>query len=367
METCFFSTILEGCAAKTERLSTSREGSESILNIIKKSKERKDNVHIDLERRYNGNKSFTITYHLTCASSYKSTYHVKQYLKHTFGETTPASGPTPAKTLCSRSDTDRFDFLEHCIFCGKTCSLEPDRKNPRRHRKASLCRTVDRVGQKTFKEAILDVCKAQKDTSAREIEIRLSGALSDLHAADARYHQDCRKNVMSQRSVQAASNKLPDNVVHSDEKGGCHLPRHDLVKEVIAAFDGEVILLSSPGLANILIIRNKASGILRPAETTEDDKALESVAKRIRKDCKDLKRDKNVYNTMPDHDSSIAESSDTVLMLLGCVSPKLNVTLPALMISNIITSVLTNQPTSLQVALAVYAHEKKKLEMLNSL
>ena len=72
METCFFSTILEGCAAKTERLSTSRKESESIPIIIQNSKDRKDNVHIDLEKRYNENKSLTIrlTYHLTCASTY---------------------------------------------------------------------------------------------------------------------------------------------------------------------------------------------------------------------------------------------------------------------------------------------------------
>ena len=97
METCFFSTILEGCTAKTERLSMSGEGSESIPNIIPKSKDRKDNVHVDLEKRYNDNKSLTITNYLAFASTYKPTYHIKQYLKHTFGETSSSSGPTPAK------------------------------------------------------------------------------------------------------------------------------------------------------------------------------------------------------------------------------------------------------------------------------
>ena len=32
----------------------------------------------------------------------------------------------------------------------------------------------------------------------------MEGAVSDLHAADARYHYDCKTNVMAPRSVQLA-------------------------------------------------------------------------------------------------------------------------------------------------------------------
>ena len=37
------------------------------------------------------------------------------------------------------------------------------------------------------------------------MEVQLQGAISDLHAADTRYHDDCRTNFMDPRSVLTAS------------------------------------------------------------------------------------------------------------------------------------------------------------------
>ena len=69
-----------------------------------------------------------------------------------------------------------------------------------------LCRTSDRgPSNKPFKEVILDVCKNRNDEWALQVEVRLQGAISDLHAADARYHDDCRTNFMAPRSVLTAS------------------------------------------------------------------------------------------------------------------------------------------------------------------
>ena len=33
--------------------------------------------------------------------------------------------------------------------------------------------------------------------------MRLAGVVSDLHAADARYHDDCRKKFMGKRNVES--------------------------------------------------------------------------------------------------------------------------------------------------------------------
>ena len=58
-----------------------------------------------------------------------------------------------------RSDISSFRFLEHGLFCGVQCSIQPDLKNPARWRRAVLCRTADRgSGSKTFKQSILDKC-----------------------------------------------------------------------------------------------------------------------------------------------------------------------------------------------------------------
>ena len=39
---------------------------------------------------------------------------------------------------------------------------------------------------------------------ASEVRVRVCGAVSDLHAADARYHKSCRVNFMFPRSTSAA-------------------------------------------------------------------------------------------------------------------------------------------------------------------
>ena len=72
--------------------------------------------------------------------------------------------------------------LKHiACFCGEKCIMDFDKKNPNRWRRVLLCRTADRVDRTTFKQTILDVI------DSRQVKIRLMGAISDLHAADARF------------------------------------------------------------------------------------------------------------------------------------------------------------------------------------
>lgn len=72
--------------------------------------------------------------------------------------------------------------------------LDKDKKNPSRWRPAFLCRTADRCEvQESFKEMILRLCKERNDEWSMHVQVRVQSAVSDLHAADARYHDDCRK------------------------------------------------------------------------------------------------------------------------------------------------------------------------------
>ena len=48
----------------------------------------------------------------------------------------------------------------------------------------------------SFKDSILEVCGRWKDAWENQVEVRLQGAISDLHTAGARYHDSCRKNFM---------------------------------------------------------------------------------------------------------------------------------------------------------------------------
>ena len=76
--------------------------------------------------------------------------------------------------------------------------MNPEYRNQSRWRVVKLCRTAERgPGKQSFKDAILDVCNIRKDAISNQIEVRLQGALSDLHAADARYHEDCKSKFMA--------------------------------------------------------------------------------------------------------------------------------------------------------------------------
>ena len=124
-------------------------------------------------------------------------------------------------------------------------------------------------------------------------------------------------------------------------------------------------MVSSPGLANILLFRSTASNILRVVDFEEDNKSPEVAAKQIVRECKELYVDKNVYNTRIDKDLAKEETSSTLLTLLSNVSEKLDNNLPALLIGNIVTSMLTNKPTSLQIALGVQVRQKNRVESLH--
>ena len=84
----------------------------------------------------------------------------------------------------------------HCIFCGETCSFKSDPHNPSRWRAAYLCKTSSHGTGLSFKDSILEACGRWKDAWANQVEGRLQGVISDLHAAEARYHDSSQKNFM---------------------------------------------------------------------------------------------------------------------------------------------------------------------------
>ena len=57
------------------------------------------------------------------------------------------------------------------------------------------------------------LCDARQDEQAEHVQIRLQGAAIDLHAADKRYLDSCRKFFMNPKNVRAAQNpreKIPN-------------------------------------------------------------------------------------------------------------------------------------------------------------
>ena len=54
---------------------------------------------------------------------------------------------------------------------------------------------------------ILKACEIRNDEWAHQVRLRVEGALSDLHAADAQYHKDCMSTFHGARNLHFASKK----------------------------------------------------------------------------------------------------------------------------------------------------------------
>ena len=74
-----------------------------------------------------------------------------------------------------------FIFEEHCSFCGEKClPLASATWQPDRWRKVQQCQKA-----RDFKQNILRICDIRNDSQPDEVIIRVSGAVSDVHATDA--------------------------------------------------------------------------------------------------------------------------------------------------------------------------------------
>ena len=273
--------------------------------------------------------------------------------------------------------------------------MESDPKHPSRWRRVILCRTVDKVtgGAKTFKESIIETCDKRNDDVARQVKLRVLGSVSDLHAADARYHKDCRDKFMATRSVTSAAKAsgsqaksgleeaflLTVSDIEADKSkiwnsvevfdlylshGGEKCSRRSLVPKLCNYFGSDFLVLSGNGVANLLVFRSKASATLRLVQDDDDDieVSLEAIGLRIVSETKQLIPDKNTYHAGIDLDLALECVSPTLLGLLAKLSKNLNHTARAALIGNIVTSVINNCYTDLQVSLGVVIGKKALIQ-----
>ena len=314
-----------------------RAGPARIESVIRFSKEYKDNVHVDLVDRLEKNPELTIEYHRSCVSTYTSQQHLSRHRKREGCTSVSASQPLKKQR---RSDVPVFRFKENCLFCGELCQMEKDKKHPDRRKKAVLCRTAYAgPGKKAFKESILEACTQRNDDIANQVRVRVEGALSVLHAADARYHQ-------------------------YQLFGGKALLRRSLLVKIQHHFLDDIAVLSSPGLSSLVVFRQNASTVLHLAGDTEDDTQdllIGKLAKIIRDEVKQIDHDQSRYNTRITKEDMSTSVSQTVMDLLAALTDNLKDTFPALLIANIITSVLSNKPTNRQIALGNLTRDSKSL------
>lgn len=153
---------------------------------------------------------------------------------------------------------------------------------------------------------------------------------------------------------------------HYSSFGGVNLSRRALIIKLEEFFGDELLVLSGKGVANLVVFRQMASELLRLPIIDDDDEVLvDTVGSQIEQEIKDLPVNKNTYKTRVNLDIVSNECSNTLLSLLSRLSKKPCSYLPNVLVANMITCLVTNHPTSLQIALAVLLRDKHLIHTFN--
>ena len=106
-----------------------------------------------------------------------------------------------------------------------------------------------------------------------------------------------------------------------NEQNGSVLSRRRLTESIIDAFEGDIVMFSSPGLANVLLFQNTAAEVLRLVDDEEDDLSCDKLAMQIVNESKIIVPDKTLYQTRIS-DGTVAESTTPTFMKLLSLQTK---------------------------------------------
>ncbi len=111
------------------------------------------------------------TINRSCVLTYTSKLKINRYLQKCH----PCLSETPPQKR-----TQRSLVIMNSAFSGHICIKEQNSKNPGRWRPVSRCRAIHSgPGDKTLRDTILQMCHERNDQWAKNVELRVLGAVSD--------------------------------------------------------------------------------------------------------------------------------------------------------------------------------------------
>ena len=110
----------------------------------------------------------------------------------------------------------------------------------------------------------------------------------DLHTADARYHENCRKvftnwrNISFGKKVNEFQDEVFDKFTQEMRKDiSKSWTRRTLIKKVKEKFSDKLLVLSSPGIADIIIFKEAASKMFKIEDREDINIETKGVTKKI--------------------------------------------------------------------------------------
>ena len=101
-------------------------------------------------------------------------------------------------------------------------------------------------------------------------------------------------------------------------------------------------------------------------ESDASDDGIENLGRAINAECKEIRIDRDNYDTHIDLEKAMESTSSTLQSLLECVSSKFSNSFYSALIGNIVTSIVQNRTTHLQLALGIFfRHSKVTLNHLH--
>ena len=129
------------------------------------------------------------TVHKDCRRAYCNRHVIARDARKK--ESTPDSMNTPRSL---RSHAEKFDFPEHCLFCGLSTKVYGQKRGY----------NVWPVRTHNVDREILAICDSRGDECAHTVRGRMEYVAHDLHAADAVYHQTCNVNFRTGKQIPKA-------------------------------------------------------------------------------------------------------------------------------------------------------------------
>ena len=126
-----------------------------------------------------------------------------------------------------------------------------------------------------------------------------------------------------------------------------------LCKTVQKYFDNKLIVFSAPELSSLLVFRNTVPSVFKLVDDNDDDGMIQNISKVIQRESKNLVHDKNKYTIWVDKQTGINSVKATLISPLENLSDDIWFKLPSIVIGNIITSAVTNEPIPFQIGLVL--------------
>ncbi len=303
--------------------------------------------------------------------------------------------PFVDKSQTLRSAQQTFDITQHCLFCGDECDQISDQKKPVDKRNMYEMRKIPN------KESIQHAAAARNDEWGRTVSARVEAVISDLVAAEARYHTPCyckffkmpsnrKKGRPTDDDSAAAFDRLYSFLRDNDEcqysleelfdKLSEYLPdsisvcsERSMKRKLLDHFGDDIIITCLPGKKSVICFRNTGYKILSSAwytQKSQDQKQerlriVKTAAAIVREDIRSMAYDIDGYapadNAYDDTNSVVPETLNTFMdnvINTGKKGPKTDRKRKCTVINHAI--ITATRPRSfismIQVGLSVYVH-----------